>query len=64
MDKTVEAMKRLKAMRKYMSRAQCQTIRGKILSGDIEGAMNGMTKIKRRWCDAPKAKRELNTRWT
>lgn len=62
MDKTVEAMKRLKAMRGYLTRAQCTTIKGQILSGDIDGAMKGLDRIYiTRWRYGPETKRELNT---
>lgn len=45
---TPEAMNHLKTHRKHLTKQQYSTIKGQILSGNIEGAIKGMNKLIRK----------------
>lgn len=45
---TNDALIALKAVRDKLTRQQVRTIRGQIIAGDIEAAMRGIEKVRRR----------------
>ena len=46
--KTTEAMHHLKTHKKHLTAQQYRTLKGQILSGNIEGAMKGLEKLMRK----------------
>lgn len=42
------ALRAIKEHRAYLTRQEIRTLRGQVLAGDIEAAMKGLEKIKRR----------------